>query len=184
MELLGLVAGRDAAGPVTERLGFTAFYQATWARMYRTAYGITRDRTTAEDALQSAYAKAFSSWRRVTAADEPEAYLRRMVVNEVLGAKRRSGRRPEHLTDSVESVANASADGSQEGYADREALWTALGQLPPRQRAVIVLRYYEDLSEAQIADALRCSQGTVKSQASSALANLRRIAGPTFGSQS
>jgi RNA polymerase sigma-70 factor (sigma-E family) len=182
MGVLGVLTGREA--PVTDR-GFGHFYTATWPRMYRTAYAITRDRDAAEDAVQSAYAKAFASWRRVVAADQPEAYLRRMVVNEVLGARRTAVRRPEHLTDSIELHAPVAAVApADERVAERDALWAALGKLPPRQRAVLVLRYYEDLSEAQIADALRCSRGTVKSQASAALNHLRRLTGPTSGSQS
>jgi len=192
MELLGVV-GDDAVtgvtGDVTDGAGskrpsFAELYAATWARMYRTAYAIARDPGAAEDALQSAYAKAYASWWRVSRADEPEAYLRRMVVNEVLGARRWAARRPEHLTDVPEAWEPAPSTSPQQLAVEREALWSALGRLPPRQRAVVVLRYYEDLSEAEIAAALGCSRGTVKSQASDALANLRRITGPNDGSRS
>jgi len=185
MELLGVAARGDVGSGVrVTDTAFAEFYQATWSRMYRTAYAIARDPMAAEDAVQSAYAKAFASWRRVSGSDQPVAYLRRMVVNEVLGARRWAARRPEHLTDSVEALARHAAAASEDRIAERDALWAAIGELPPRQRAVLALRYYEDLSEAQIADALRCSRGTVKSQASAALANLRRITGLTDGSES
>jgi RNA polymerase sigma-70 factor (sigma-E family) len=184
MELLGLVASQETDGGVAVTdSAFAELYAATWSRMYRTAYAISRDPGAAEDALQSAYAKAYASWRRVSHADEPEAYLRRMVVNEVLGARRWAARRPEHLTGTPETWELASA-GPHEHIAERDALWSAVGRLAPRQRAVLVLRYYEGLSEAEIAAALGCSRGTVKSQAAAALDNLRRMTGLTEGSES
>lgn len=183
--MLGVVAADDVGSMVAVRdSAFAEFYGATWTRMYRTAYAIARDAGAAEDALQSAYAKAYASWRRVARADQPEAYLRRMVVNEVLGARRWAARRPEHLTDAPEILDAPSSLSTEQHLADRDALWAALERLAPRQRAVLVLRYYEDLSEAEIADALGCSRGTVKSQAADALANLRRMTGLTDGSQS
>jgi RNA polymerase sigma-70 factor (sigma-E family) len=150
---------------------FAEFYAAAWGRMFRVAYAITGDVAEAEDAVQSAFVKAFASWRRVSTADNRDAYLRRMVVNEVLGVRRRLWWR----TERAGSPPDAPARGSvEDDVADRSELWLALGSLAPRQRAVLVLRYYEDLSEQQIADVLGCSRGTVKSQASDGLAALRR----------
>lgn len=183
MELLGVADDVRSEVSLTDSR-YAEFYAATWSRMYRTAYAIARDAGAAEDALQSAYAKAYASWRRVSRADEPEAYLRRMVVNEVLGARRWAARRPEHLTDAPEVWEGTPAAAADQHIADREALWAALGRLAPRQRAVLVLRYYEGLDESEIATALGCSRGTVKSQASDALANLRRMTGLTDGSES
>lgn len=158
---------------------FTDFFHAMWPRLFRTALAITGDRGSAEDALQNAFAKAYAAWPRVSAADHPEAYVRRMVVNEIIGSRRHGWWRRERPYESVEA---ATATPSPEaGVVDREMLWTAVLQLPLRQRAVVVLRYYEDLSEAQIADVLGCSAGTVKSQASAALANLRRVSGADLG---
>jgi RNA polymerase sigma-70 factor (sigma-E family) len=145
-------------------------YAALWPRLVRTAYAITRDRGLAEDAVQSAFAKAYRSWRRVSRADAPEAYLRRMVVNEVLNDRRLARRR--HEVSSAEPPERTVHESADEIRAHDE-MWSALASLPPRQRAVLVLRYYEDLSEQQIADALGCRPGTVKSQASAALASLR-----------
>ena len=153
---------------------FDDFFQATWPRLYRTAYAVAGDAASAEDALQSAYAKAYASWRRISRTDHPEAYVRRMVVNEILGVRRRGWWQRERPHESPEPPGAAASP--ELGVVEHDAVWTAVGALPPRQRAVIVLRYYEDLSEEQIADVLGCSRGTVKSQASAALAHLRRDA--------
>lgn len=150
---------------------FEDFFHAAWRRLYPTALGIAGDRASAEDALQTAFAKAYASWSRVCAADHPEAYVRRMVVNEVISARRSAWFRRERPTD--DPGPGASTTSPEEGLVDRDAVWAAVRRLPVRQRAVIVLRYYEELSEAEIADALGCSRGTVKSQASAALRNLR-----------
>lgn len=150
---------------------YEEFYASAWPRLYRLTYAISGDVGRAEDAVQSALAKAYASWRRVTSAEHPEAYVRRMAVNEVLGVRRRGwwkSERPGHVPD-------VGLPGSTEQeVVDRSVLWQALSTLAPRQRAVLVLRYYEDLSEQQIAEVLGCSRGTVKSQASNALATLRR----------
>jgi len=166
--------------PPPDRAGeFTEFFHATWPRLFRTALAIAGDRAAAEDALQAAFAKAYASWHRVSAADRPEAYVRRMVVNEVVGSRRHGWWRRERPYENVEPPTPASSHES--GVVQRQTLWAAVQLLPLRQRAVIVLRYYEDLSEAQIAEALDCSTGTVKSQASAALANLRRTSGAQLG---
>ena len=159
--------GPDGGG--TE--SFEEFFHATWARLFRTTYAVAGDVASAEDALQAAYAKAFASWRRVRSADHPEAYVRRMAVNEVLGTRRRPAFRRERYVDAEP----APAPSPEPSLADRDAVWRAVSALPPRQRAVVVLRYYEDLSEAEIAEVLGCSRGTVKSQAYDALARLRAL---------
>ncbi|MFC4785405.1 SigE family RNA polymerase sigma factor [Nocardioides sp. MAHUQ-72] len=159
-------------GRVAAEEEFAEFFTATWPRLFRTAVAITADAAAAEDALQSAYAKAFASWRRVAAADHPEAYVRRMVVNEILAGRRHGWGRRERPSESVEPATPVASP--EHDVVVHGALWPAVRQLPVRQRAVIVLRYYEDLSEREIAAVLGCSQGTVKSQASAALANLRR----------
>lgn len=153
---------------------FDEFYRATWPRMYRTAYAVAGDAGAAEDALQAVYAKAYASWRRVVAADHPEAYVRRMVVNQVIGDRRRGWWRRERPV--AEPERRERVESPEVAVADRDAVWSAVQALPVRQRAVIVLRYYEDLSEREIASALGCSPGTVKSQASAALTTLRRTA--------
>jgi RNA polymerase sigma-70 factor (sigma-E family) len=152
-------------------------YAALWPRLVRTAYAVSGDRGVAEDSVQSALAKACRSWRRISRLESPEAYVRRMVVNEVLSTRRRAALRHEvSRAEPPDRVATA----TPEDALAHDEMWRALSTLPPRQRAVLVLRYYEDLSEQQIADALGCRPGTVKSQASAALATLRaRLGQPT-----
>jgi RNA polymerase sigma-70 factor (sigma-E family) len=146
------------------------FYAALWPRLVRTAYAVSGDLGTAEDAVQTAFAKAYRSWRRISRLESPEAYLRKMAVNEALSTRRRAAtRREETRAEPPEHV----AVGSPEDALGHDEMWRAVSSLPPRQRAVLVLRYYEDLSEQQIADVLGCRRGTVKSQASAALATLR-----------
>lgn len=153
---------------------YEEFVTATWGRMVRYAHAITGSRTDAEDAVQTAYAKAYSSWRRVQRADHPEAYVRRMVTNEVANGWRRRWRHVEHSTDQVPDVVAPSHD---DDVADADLVWRSLQRLTPRQRAVLVLRYYEDLSERDIAETLGISPGTVKSRASHALKALRHHLG-------
>ena len=159
-------------GAETRDAEFADFFTATWPRLYRTAAAITGHPGEAEDALQAAYAKAYASWRRVRATDRPEAYVRRMVINEILGSRRHGFLRRERPHEAVEprgAVASPEAE-----VVLHDEIWAAVLRLPRRQRAVIVLRYYEDLSESAIAEVLGCSAGTVKSQASAAMTNLRR----------
>jgi RNA polymerase sigma-70 factor (sigma-E family) len=166
------VSGDPGLSRLRHDTDFTAFFEIAWPRLFRTALAIAGDRGSAEDALQTAFAKAYASWSRVSSADHPEAYVRRMVVNEIIGSRRHGWWRRERPYEDV--GASAAAPSPEQGVVDRDAVWEAVQQLPLRQRAVVVLRYYEDLSEAQIAETLGCSRGTVKSQASAALANLRR----------
>jgi len=138
--------------------------------MVRLAYGLTGDLGHAEDVAQAAFARAYASWARVRRTDDPDAYVRKIVVNENRNRFRKR-RVAEKLTDSVLiDVAWTDATGE---YDERSALIAALQRLGPRQRAVIVLRYWMDLTERETAAALNCSVGTVKSQASRALATLR-----------
>lgn len=156
----------------SDEADFAELYASVWHHLFRVCFAISGDAGRAEDAVQSALAKAYASWRRVSAADHPEAYVRRMAVNEALGVQRRGWWRSER-PGQVPDVAGP-PDSGEQALVDRAELWDGLIALAPRQRAVLVLRYYEDLSEQQIADVLGCSTGTVKSQASDALATLRR----------
>src|SRR3712207_5162 len=150
---------------------FTDLALAVSPRLLRTAYAVCGDRATAEDAVQSALASAYRSWRRVRDAENPEAYLRRMVVNELLGWRRRRRWRE---TDLPGEVLDVGLGSHEDALLDRQVVWAAISQLPPRQRAVVVLRYYEDLSEAEIADTLGIRPGTVKSQCAAGMARLRQ----------
>jgi RNA polymerase sigma-70 factor (sigma-E family) len=157
---------------------YDEFYAALWPRLVRTAYAVCGDLGVAEDAVQTALAKAYRSWRRISRLDSPEAYVRKMAVNEVL-----SNRRTAHVRREVvrAQLPDSSSPREDDGAVARDELWQAVSSLPPRQRAVLVLRYYEDLSEQQIADTLGCRPGTVKSQASAALATLRARLGDHTG---
>jgi RNA polymerase sigma-70 factor (sigma-E family) len=146
------------------------FYVALRPRLVRTAYAVCGDLGVAEDAVQSAFAKAYRSWRRISRLESPEAYVRKMAVNEVLNTRRRAHARREVVGTSLPEM----PDREPDDIDAHDEMWRAVSALPPRQRAVLVLRYYEDLSEVQIADVLGCRPGTVKSQASAALATLRR----------
>jgi RNA polymerase sigma-70 factor (sigma-E family) len=150
-------------------LDFASFYAAARPTLLRTTYAVTGDRQLAEDAVQVAFAKAYAAWGRVSRADDPTAYVRRIAINAALGHRRRASTRRETPMDRLPERA---ADPGRDPL-ERDEVWCAVQTLPPRQRAVVVLRYYEDLSERQIADALGCRPGTVKSQASAALATLR-----------
>ena len=161
----------DAAADDPER-AFAEFFAAAWPRLFRTAVAVAGETGAAEDALQTAFAKAYAGWSRISRVEWPEAYVRRMVVNEIIGSRRHGWRRRERPHELVEPP--GASPSPEVGVADRDAVWAAVRALPVRQRAVIVLRYYEDLSEQEIAEALGCSRGTVKSQASAALASLRR----------
>jgi RNA polymerase sigma-70 factor (sigma-E family) len=152
--------------------------------MVRLAYGLTGDLGHAEDVAQAAFARAYASWSRVARTGNPEAYVRRIVINENLNrfrkhrvVERLTGTLPESLAGALAgALAGSGAADATRQYDDRSALVAALQRLGPRQRAVIVLRYWMDLTEAEIAAALDCSTGTVKSQASRALATLRQSA--------
>jgi len=150
---------------------FVEFATAAGGRLFRGAYALCGDRQTAEDAVQAALTSACVSWRRVRAADSPEAYVRRIMINQLLGWRRRKSWRVESVRGSVPEVGSES---HEDRVADSDVVWRALAALPAQQRAVMVLRYYEDQSEAQIAEVLGIRPGTVKSQASAAMAHLRR----------
>ena len=147
---------------------FSAFAVSRWPGLVRLAFGLTGDRWAAEDLAQVTLARAYVAWRRVSRADDPDAYLRRILVN---ASNRRFRRR--RVAEQPGDPPEAAVEGPAELVSDRAALLAALRQLPPRQRAVVVLRYWEDLTDAQIAATLGCSPGTVRSQLSRALAKLR-----------
>lgn len=151
--------------PVTSAESFDAFVLARSRRLLRTAYLLTQDHALAEDLVQTALAKAWFSWTRIEGGD-PEPYVRKIMVNTFATWWRRRWN-GEHPTDELPEVA-VPAESSE-----RTDVWQALQRLPRRQRAVVVLRFYEDLSEAETARVLGCSAGTVKSQTSKAFAKLR-----------
>jgi RNA polymerase sigma-70 factor (sigma-E family) len=149
---------------------FAAYMAARQASLLRTAYLLTGDRHTAEDLVQTAFAKLYLAWDRVQRRELVDGYVRRILVNEHSSLWRRAFKRREVVSDAVPET-HAPADRHDDG--ESAALWAFVQTLPRKQRAVIVLRYYEDLSEAEIAETLGISVGTVKSQASRALAAMR-----------
>jgi len=144
---------------------FDEFVAARSSRLLRTAYLLTHDHALAEDLLQTALTKAWFAWSRIEG--EPEPYVRRILVNTYASWWRRRWNGERSHADLPETA-------TQDDAADeRHDLWAATARLPRRQRAVIVLRFAEDLSEAETARVLGISPGTVKSQTSKALAKLR-----------
>jgi RNA polymerase sigma-70 factor (sigma-E family) len=149
---------------------FCEYVSARSTALLRTAYLLTGDPHTAEDLLQSALAKTYASWGRIHEKAALDAYVRRVMVNTRATWWRRNWRN-ERPTEQIPEPPGHDDDSA--AAAERDHLWAHLAELPPRQRAVLVLRYYEDLPEAETAAIMGCSVGTVKSQARRALATLR-----------
>jgi RNA polymerase sigma-70 factor (sigma-E family) len=150
---------------------FVEFVSARRTRLFRLAYLLTAEASAAEDLLQTAMEKTYANWPKVRRMDAPEAYVRKVMVNAVVSARRRPGYRLEWLRPVLPERPTTAEDNAT---VDHALLWPLVCALPERQRAVVVLRYYEDLTEAQTADVLGCTIGTVKSQAHDAMRHLRR----------
>lgn len=147
---------------------FSDFVAARSRHLLQAAHLLTGDRHRAEDLLQTALTRAYLRWDRIVDED-PEGYVRRTMVNAHIDWWRRKPWR-EQATGELPEL---EVPDSTAGHATRESLLRALAGLSRQQRAVVVLRYFEDLSEAEIARTLGCSPGTVKSAASRAMAKLR-----------
>jgi RNA polymerase sigma-70 factor (sigma-E family) len=161
----------ETGAAMTDRdADFTAYLQARQARLLRTAYLLTGDRHQAEDLLQTSMAKLYLAWDRVRERGNIDAYARRILVNENNSLWRRPWKRREHVSDELPEA--GFHDSYDEGLG--AAVWDIVSTLPRKARAVVVLRYYEQLSEAETAEVLGISVGTVKSQTSRALASLRQ----------
>lgn len=145
---------------------FQPFVRARWAALLRFGTALTGDANSAADLVQDALERTGSRWPSVRQKQDPEGYVRRTMVNRHVSGWRRT-RREVLVAEPVEpSAAPGSGDLSS-------LVWDVLATLPAKQRAVLVLRYYEDLSEAEIAVVLGCSTGTVKSQAAKAKEKVR-----------
>jgi RNA polymerase sigma-70 factor (sigma-E family) len=149
--------------------GWETLVAASAAALMRLALMLTGDPADAEDLLQSTFARASRHGDRIARMTAPMAYLRRVMVNEHTSGRRR--RRPMVLLEEVPEPSVSFGSG----LADRDEAWHWLATLPPRQRAVLVLRYYEDLPDHEIADIVGCSRATVRSHASHGLASLRSL---------
>lgn len=166
-----MVAGDSSSG--TDFPGFDEFLRTHGAALSRTAYLLTGDHQRAQDLLQSALVSTAVHWRRVSTGRNPLAYVRRVMVNRRTSWWRRHRDR-EQPTDAVPELAAARAEDDE--AVSRVVLARALARLTARQRAVLVFRFYGDMTEADTAEALGCSIGTVKSQTRRALDRLRAIA--------
>ena len=155
---------------------FDNFVAAHVDDLLRTAYLIVWDEGEAEDLVQECLLKVARRWPRVRRMEQPQAYARRILVNLALDGARRRARRRRELEPGTPPI--LSAIDPLQTLETRAELLQALGQLHERQRAVLVLRYFNDLTEAQVADVLGCSPGTVKSSASRGLARLREALQP------
>ena len=158
---------------------FEEFVLGRQAALFRTAFLLTGDRGHAEDLLQGALERTYQHWQRVAAAGNPDAYVRRIVVN--LANDRWRSRR--HVVEQgLDAAATASVrDWQAEQVESRDLVVRALRRVPVRMRTVLVLRYFEELSEAETAAVMGCSVGTVKSQAARGLERLRAAISPEPG---
>lgn len=150
---------------------FTAFVTARAHALLKAAYALTGDQDAAQDLVQTAFAKVFVRWRRISG--EPEAYARRVIYHDFVSTWR--SRRRRHEVVMAAPPERQSAGALDHDTAVRLMLRDALLSLPPRQRAVIILRYLEDLTLDETAAILSCRKGTVASQAARALAKLRQV---------
>lgn len=161
--------GRAASADVVDTTAFDAFVVAHAPTLLRAAWLLTGDRVAAEDLLQTAWSQVWPRWASVADMEFPFAYVRTALVRSFVSSRRRrwSGEAP------VDAVPETGKPDGTDEVALRQVVATALARLPVRQRAVVVLRYFDDLDIAETAAALGCSAGTVKSQTSKALARLR-----------
>ena len=148
---------------------FAEYVSARWGAHFRLAKLLVGE-FGAEDLTQTALMKAYLAWNRVEAADSPDAYVRRIIVNTAISEGKR---RQRAQRDAAESPLDGEPLSIETELVERSAMRARLRKLPPRQRAVIVLRYYEDMSEAEIAKTLNCAPGTVKAHAAAGLRALR-----------
>lgn len=150
--------------------GFTDFVVEVEAPLLRTAYLLTGDHGHAEDLVQTALVKAHRHWAKVQRADSPLAYVRRILVTSHISWRRRMSTSEQV----IETVPDRAGDDPQARQATSDLVRTALRELSPRVRAVVVLRWFEDLTEAETARVLGCSTSTVSTHAARGLATLRR----------
>ena len=150
---------------------FDEFVAARWAGLFRLAYLLTADEGAAEHLLQTAMERTFARWSTVVRMEFPEAYVRRLMVSAVISDDHRGVRRREWLRAGVPERAARAEDGP---VVERPLLWPLVCALPEGERAVLVLRYYEDLSVSGAAEVLGCSVRTVRSQTHDAIRALRR----------
>lgn len=161
-----------------DRVAFTEFVAARSGALYRAAYLMVGDAQLAQDLVQEALTKTYVAWPHLRDPANAEAYTRKAITTTAISwfrRKRWTAERPTGIMPDRASI------GHDDAVTQREWLWRALQTLPARQRAAIVLRFYEDLTEAQTAAAMGCAVGTVKSQVSAGLQKLRTELGDDAG---
>lgn len=159
-----------------DKAAFAEFVTARSGALHRAAYLMVGDVELAQDLVQEALTKTYVAWPRLREAGNAEAYTRKVITNTAISWFRKKSWKGEGAT-TTGLLPELAAAGHAEGVTDRAALMAALAELPPRQRAAIVLRFYDDLTEAQTAAAMDCAVGTVKSQVSAGLSKLRTLLG-------
>jgi len=152
---------------------FEEFAAARLPALTRYATMLAGSREVAEDVVQDALVKTHAKWKKISALDRPDLYVRRIVTNEFMSLRRRQIATVSLEPDLAERVSADRAPSHEETSADRDALWAELARLPRQGRAVLVLRFYEGLSDNEIATVLNCRPGTVRGYGSRALAALR-----------
>jgi RNA polymerase sigma-70 factor (sigma-E family) len=153
---------------------FTDFVAHRGSALLRTAYLLCGgDRGAAEDLLQEVLERVYPRWRRIQ--DRPEPYIRASLANAAANRWRARSRRVSEVP--LDEATDTTRTGHEQQIVEHDRVVRALRELPPRMRAVLVLRFFDDMSEADVARALRCSTGTVKSQTSRGLARLRELLG-------
>lgn len=163
----------------TAALTFDEFAATRLDAVLRFAAVLTNDRQLAEDVVQEVLIRAHARWDRIEELDHPEAYVRRMVVNEFLSWRRKWAR---YVPRPAEELDRSVADQT-DVLDERRALLAEIAKLPPKQRTVLALRYYEDMADAEIAETMGCAETTVRGYAFRALKTLRVELAPSLGSE-
>lgn len=162
-------------------MDFEQFVVAQLPALVRYAAMLAGERELAQDVVQDALIRANARWRRISAMDRPESYVKRMITTEYLSWRRRHARRAATLTRWAVALTPGAVVDHAEGAATRSALNQQLATLPPKQRAVLILDYYEGRTDPEIAEILGCSAATVRVYRSRALAALRVRTPATVG---
>ncbi len=151
---------------------YEEFADSRLSALLRYAVMLTGDPYTAEDLVQDTMVRVQLNWKRVSHSDSPDRYVRRMLTNQFIDLRRGSWWRRVLLRAEADPAVAVPTDHAHDS-AERDRVWGMLGRLPKRQRAALVLRFYEDMSDQEITDVLGCAVGTVRSSVSRALATLR-----------
>ncbi|WP_344614090.1 SigE family RNA polymerase sigma factor [Dactylosporangium salmoneum] len=155
-------------------MSFDDYVRLRGERLVRLARLLVRDRHLAEDLVQDVLGRAFVRWERISRAEDVDTYVKRMLVNQHISWRRKRSSSEVAVDTSAGHLERADPADIGAEAAERDAAWQLIAELPPKQRATLVLRYYEDLDDAAIGEILRCSPVTVRTQAMRALATLRR----------